>query len=201
MPKGSPIAYTQAQLDFIKSNCTLTRKDLTDLVNEKFNTNFSSDQILGLCKRNKWRTGRTGRFDKNHPSWNKGTKGICKKNITSFKKGSVPINKKPIGYERICSKDGYVYVKIAEPNVFKAKHRIIWEQHHGSIHDSDVISFKNLDRTDCRIENLILMRKAEMSVYCRKFSTKANSDNNLSYLLVTKLKHAIKTAEKDKELN
>ena len=192
MPKGSPIAYTQAQLDFIKSNCTLTRKDLTDLVNEKFNTNFSSDQISGLCKRNKWGTGRTGRFETNHPSWNKGTKGICKKNDGSFQVGSAPPNKKPIGHERICSKEGYIYVKVAEPNVFKAKHRLVWEAHHGPINKDNVITFKNLDRTDCRIENLLLMRKVEMFDYCKNFRSTAKPSTNLSYLLITKLQYQVK---------
>ena len=32
-----------------------------------------------------------------------------------------------------------------------------------------VIAFKNRDKTDCRIENLILMSKAEMVVYAKTF--------------------------------
>jgi hypothetical protein len=81
-----------------------------------------------LCTRNKWNTGRTGCFEKGDKPWNTGTKGVCKPNSGNFKSGQVSWNKKPVGYERICSKDGYVIVKVAEPNVFKLKHRIVWKK-------------------------------------------------------------------------
>ena len=46
---------------------------------------------------------------------------------TMFRKGNIPANHKPIGYERI-NVDGYVEVKVAEPNKFRLKHRIVWEE-------------------------------------------------------------------------
>lgn len=64
MPKGQAIKYTPEQLDYIKSNCNLGRKELTLKANLKFNTNFSVDSIKSLCTRNKWNTGRTGCFEK-----------------------------------------------------------------------------------------------------------------------------------------
>ena len=118
MAKGSAIHYSQEQLDFIKANCTLSRKDLTEKVNGVFGSEFSVDQIKSLCIRNKWKSGRTGCFEKGSKPWNTGTKGVCKPNSGNFKKGQISWNKKPVGYERICSKDGYVLIKTAEPNVF-----------------------------------------------------------------------------------
>jgi len=185
---AKPILYTAQQLDFVKSNCTLERKELTKRFNEKFNTNLSIDNISGLCKRNKWRTGRTGCFEKGRTPPNKGTKGLTGANRTSFKKGQSVWNTKPIGYERIDKKDGYVHIKIAEPNVFALKHRHEWEKHYGPVPDNHVVAFKNQDKTDCRIENLILMSKSEMVRYAQSFHKLANSETNETCLLMAKVK-------------
>lgn len=185
---AKPILYTAQQLDFVKSNCTLERKELTKRFNEKFNTNLSIDNISGLCKRNKWRTGRTGCFEKGRTPPNKGTKGLTGANRTSFKKGQSVWNTKPIGYERIDKKDGYVHIKIAEPNVFALKHRYEWEKHYGPVPDNHVVAFKNQDKTDCRIENLILMSKSEMVRYAQSFHKLANSETNETCLLMAKVK-------------
>jgi hypothetical protein len=37
-------------------------------------------------------------------------------------------------------------VKVAEPNVFKLKHRIVWEKANGPIPENHVIAFNNLDK-------------------------------------------------------
>ncbi|VXA55473.1 Bacteriophage phi 1.45-like protein [Acinetobacter proteolyticus] len=189
MPKGQAIKYTPEQLDYIKSNCSLGRYELTIDVNRKFNSDFTVDQIKSLCTRNKWNTGRTGCFEKGDKPWNTGTKGVCKPNSGNFKSGQVSWNKKPVGYERICSKDGYVIVKVAEPNVFKLKHRIVWEKLNGPIPDGQVVAFKNMDKTDCRIENLMLMTKAEMVRYSQNFYNLANSETNETCLLMAKVKN------------
>ncbi|MDO3665302.1 HNH endonuclease signature motif containing protein [Acinetobacter higginsii] len=188
MPRGQAIKYTPEQLDFIKSNCSLGRNELTAKVNLKFNKNFTVDQIKSLCTRNKWKTGRTGCFEKGDKPWNTGTKGLVKPNTGNFRSGQVAWNKKPIGYERICSKDGYVIIKIAEPSEFAHKHRVVWEKAYGPIPDGQVVAFKNMDKTDCRLENLILMTKAEMVRYSQSFHKLANSTTNETCLLMAKVK-------------
>ena len=189
MSKGTAIKYTPAQLDFIKSNCILGRKELTEKTNALFGTSFTVDQIKSLCKRKKWSTGITGCFEKGSKPWNTGTKGLTKANKTSFKKGRPTWNAKPIGYERICSKDGYVLVKTSEPSVFELKHRIVWEKEKGLIPEGYVVAFKNQDKTDCRIENLILMSKAEMVRYSQSYYELATPDSNESCLLMAKIKN------------
>ncbi len=184
---SKPINYTAEQLVFIQENCTLPRKELTETINAKFQTDFSYDQIKGLCTRNKWKTGRTGCFEKGNIPPNKGTKGLTGANKTSFKKGRPTWNARPIGYERICSKNGYVLVKTAEPSVFKQKPRIIWEKEKGPIPEGYVVAFKNMDRTDCRIENLMLMSKANMATYSKLYVKKANSETNETCLLMAQL--------------
>lgn len=189
MSKGAAIIYTQAQLEFIESNCVLGRKELTEKVNSKFGTSFAVDHIKSLCTRKKWNTGRTGYFEKGSIPVNKGTKGLTSANRTSFKKGQITWNKKPIGYERICSKDGYVLIKTAEPNLFDLKHRVVWIKANGDVPKDHVIAFKNQDRTDCRLENLILMSKAEMARFNQSFQRLATSESNESCLLMAKLKN------------
>ncbi|WP_335961676.1 HNH endonuclease signature motif containing protein [Acinetobacter haemolyticus] len=196
MPKGQAIKYTSEQLAYIQANCSKTRKELTLDVNLIFLTDFTVDQIKSLCTRNKWNTGRTGCFEKGDKPWNTGTKGVCKPNSGNFKKGQQTWNKKPIGYERICSKDGYVLVKVAEPNVFKLKHRVVWGKANGPIPENHVIAFNNLDKTDCRLENLTLMAKAEMVRYSQSFHKLATSETNETCLILAKVKNKIHQSKK-----
>ena len=79
---------------------------------------------------------------------------------TMFKKGNSPFNHREVGSERI-NVDGYIETKVAEPNVWRLKHRIIWEQHNGVISAGYNVQFKNHNTQDCRIENLYLISKAE----------------------------------------
>ena len=189
MTKGIAINYNQEQLDFIKSNCSMERKVLAEKVNTIFGTAFSVDQIKSLCTRKKWNSGRTGCFEKGSRPWNTGTKGLTSANKTSFQKGRPTWNAKPIGYERICSKDGYILIKTAEPSVFELKHRMVWEKDKGPIPEGYVVAFINQDKTDCRIENLILMSKAEMVRYSQSYYKLATPDSNEACLLMAKLKN------------
>lgn len=104
------------------------------------------------------------RFQKGHVPDNKGKKvspeTYAKLHPTMFKKGHRPINHREVGSERI-NVDGYIEVKVAEPNRWKVKHRVIWEQHNGAIPRGFNVQFKNHNPLDCRIENLYLISKAE----------------------------------------
>jgi len=80
------------------------------------------------------------------------------------------------------------HIKIAEPNVFALKHRHVWEKHFGPVPDKHVIAFKNQDKTDCRIENLILMHKSEMVRYSQSFHKLANPETNETCLIMAKVK-------------
>lgn len=83
----------------------------------------------------------------------------CK--ATMFKKGSVPPNHKPIGSERIDSKDGYVWVKVAEGlNCYRLKHRVVWEQHFGAIPKGMNVQFKDGNRLNLDVDNLELISKS-----------------------------------------
>ena len=105
-----------------------------------------------------------GRFPKGQIPHNKGKKmspeAYAKAAPTMFKKGHRPVNHKEIGSERV-NIYGYIEVKVAEPNKWKLKHRIIWEQVNGAIPKGHNVQFRNHNSLDCRIENLYLISKAE----------------------------------------
>ena len=104
------------------------------------------------------------RFHKGHTPQNKGKKVSPevyeKMSPTMFKKGHINENKREVGAERV-NVDGYIGTKVAEPNVWKLKHRIVWEQHNGVIPAGYNVQFKNHNPQDFRIENLYLISKAE----------------------------------------
>lgn len=104
------------------------------------------------------------RFTKGHIPDNKGKKlspeVYAKVARTMFKQGNEPVNRRKIGSERV-NVNGYLEIKVAEPNIWRLKHRVIWEQHNGSIPEGFNIQFKNHNPLDCRIENLYIISKSE----------------------------------------
>lgn len=114
-------------------------------------------------------------FKKGHISFNKGKKMppeiYEKAKATMFKKGNIPHNYKPVGSERV-NVDGYVEIKVGDPNRWRLKHRVIWEEANGEIPEGYNVQFKNGNSTDVRLDNLYLISKAEQmktenSIYAR----------------------------------
>ncbi len=167
-----PLLLTDEQVAFLRTRYRQVGiKEVTAEINERFGTSFSCEQIKAFATRYKILSGRTGCFEKGIVPWNTGTKGVCKPNSGTFKKGNVPGNIRPLGSERICSKDGYVLAKVAERNPytghatrFKAKHIVIWERAHGPVPDGFVINFIDGDRLHCSLDNLELVSRNE---HCR----------------------------------
>lgn len=90
---------------------------------------------------------------------------------TRFRKGHVPANHKPLGYERI-NRDGYTEVKVAEPNVFRLKHRMIWEEANGPIPEGCNIQFRDGNKRNITLGNLYIISRSEQlrtqnSIYSR----------------------------------
>jgi len=85
---------------------------------------------------------------------------IAKTAKTRFKKGNTPHNHKPVGYQRI-TQDGYIEIKTEEPNIFKLKHRLVWEKEFGEIPAGHNIQFKDGNRLNCELENLYIITRAD----------------------------------------
>lgn len=154
--------YTQEQFDFVRDNCTIDRGELVGLFNKKFGTEKTKMQLSGLCKRKGWLTGRTGRFEKGVASWAAGTKGLLKRNSGSFKKGIRPKNWKPVGSERVHSKNGYILIKTTEPNKWRLKQKVLWEKAHGEIPTDKVVFFKDGNPLNFLLDNLELVTRQEL---------------------------------------
>lgn len=138
------------------------RKEILDLMNEKFEYNFNLAQIESAIKRFGYNTGFNGQFKKGHKTWNKGTKGLTGINKTSFKKGHKPWNKKEVGSERT-DVEGYILVKVDEPSVWKLKHRIMYEKYHNvKLTQDDVIIFADQNKSNLEKDNLILITKNQL---------------------------------------
>lgn len=138
-------------------------KEIQELMNKKFNLNLTLNQIKGAIGRYKFNTGFTGQFKKGTEPWNKGKKGIwgkgCEK--TWFKKGNIPTNYRPVGSERV-NVDGYIEVKIAEPNKWRLKHQVVWEEHNGPIPEGHAVIFGDRNSQNLDINNLILVSRQQL---------------------------------------
>lgn len=187
MPKGIPIKYTEEMEEFLHEHKTMLRVEMTALFNERFGTNVSRRTLNAKCERIGALTGRSGQIRKGSKPWNLGKTGYMGANKTSFKKGNVTWNKKPIGHERI-TKDSYVEIKVAEPNVFKLKHRYLWEQEKGKIPNGCAIVFKNKDKQDCRLDNLALVTRGELARLNQSFAQYSTPETHESCILMAKIK-------------
>ena len=152
-----------------------SHKDILRLMSEKFNYDFTMTQITAAIKRYKLNTGRTGRYEKGRIPYNKGTKGIMKPNKTSFKKGDIPANHRKVGSERI-NVYGYTEVKVAEPNKWKLKHRVIYEEHYGEIPKNHNVIFADGNKLNLDINNLVLVNKDQLLVLNKNELIKDNAD-------------------------
>lgn len=169
-PKIQPLrVVSEEQAAFIREHYRHhSQKDLLALVNDRFGINLEAKQLRAFVRNHGILSGRTGHFPKGAEPWNKGKTGYMGPNRTSFKKGNRPHNTRYLGHERI-SKDGYIEVSVAERNPhtgfhrrYRLKHVYLWEQHNGPVPEGHAVVFKNGDRSDIRLENLMLLSRAEL---------------------------------------
>ena len=157
--------YEQEHIDFIKAHQGASAREMAELFTKHFNISVSINQMKGLMYRNRISSGKTGRFEKGHIPNSKGQKMSkeqyekCKS--TMFKKGHIPKNHREIGSERI-TKDGYIEIKIKEPNLWVLKHRLIYEKYYGEIPAGYSVIFGDGDKLNCNIDNLILVSRSEL---------------------------------------
>ena len=171
-PKGSYRVFTEEQAEFIRQayrTCSLA--ELTNLVNAKFKSEFTQQQLRSFTRNHCIRSGRNGRFEKGHVPANKGVKGWNaggRSVETRFKKGRPAheaSNYLPIGSTRL-TKDGYVERKVTDdPGLVPARrwvpeHRLMWEENHGPIPDKHVVVFLDGNKLNCDISNLRCVSRA-----------------------------------------
>lgn len=155
--------YTPEQRAFFEEN-TFGRsyRELQELFYKKFGVMLTLTQINSYIGNHKLTTGRTGRFPPGHVPANKGQKGRRCSPATEFKKGHTPQNWKPVGTEALRS-DGYTWVKVAEPNKWREKHRLLWEAANGPVPPGHALIFADGNKQNITLENLILVTRAQLA--------------------------------------
>lgn len=158
--------FTPEQIAWLTANrYELNNKEVVKQFNQHFNLNLVQHQVTQACIRRGIKH-KSGGFEKGHVTWNKGLNGVNGTSSTTFKKGQVTVNIMPIGTERL-TKEGYIDIKIADPNVWAPKHRHIWEQAHGKLNSSQIIVFLSDDKEDFSLSNLALVNRSEMAALNR----------------------------------
>jgi len=109
------------------------------------------------------------------------TEALVQMEKTQFKKGHTPSNTKEIGTERI---NEYGYAEIKTHSGYKLKHRVVWEQHNGAIPKGYNIQFKDKNHSNCVIENLYIISRAEQMK--NENSVRARYPKEIQEVIMTK---------------
>ena len=154
---------TPEQAEFVKENVKgVSNADLAQMVNERFGLNLTAKQMNTYKKNHKLKSGLDGRFKPGSVPHNKG-KNIGGYEPTQFKKGHKPANHRPVGSERV-NVDGYVELKIAEPNKWILKHKHIWQLENGPMPKGHAIIFGDGDKRNFDIDNLLLVTRKQLLI-------------------------------------
>jgi hypothetical protein len=176
-------AYTPEQISFLVDHSHLDYAQVVALFNEKFNTDKTVKKIALACSRNGFHCKKNARP--------KGLKRHYKNGSPShFKKGCEPNTRSEIGTERVRPKDGYIEIKTSRG--WEMKQRVIWEREKGEIPKGYVVFFKDLNRQNCRIENLICVPRGVVTIANRFFQFKSYPrEAHETVFLMAHLKHKL----------
>ncbi len=183
--------YTKEELDFIRKNAPGRRyKEIVEMFNKKFERQIDAKKLKYTLRNHGISTGLTGRFEKGVTPHNKGKKYPGTGNKTTFRKGATPHNKMKVGEDTITT-DGYVKTKIAEPDVWEYKHKLIWKEKNGPIPEGHSVIFADGNRMNLDIDNLLLVSKAELLMLNRKKLISENSELTKTGLNVVKVMNKV----------
>ena len=152
-----------------------------------------------------------GRFVKGQTSWNKGRRWSDfmppesqeRSRATCFKRGNLPHNalRNPIGTEHVDSKDGYVWVKIAEHKTdsrsahdnWRQKHHLVWERANGRpVPPHTMIVFADRDKRNFDPANIVAVPRDLWGVISRQ---------HLAYHDAESLRTCMSVARLQREMN
>lgn len=175
-------------------------REIQKAFTERFGWEISVGQVDSYIGNHHLNTGRTGRFQKGNEPYNKGKKGACAAGCekTWFRTGHIPANYRPVGSERV-SADGYIEVKVADPNKWKPKHRIVWESVNGKIPEGYILIFRDNDKTNTDIDNLLPVRRGTHAVLNHTGLCEYTGAFKETAVYIAELKAATSRAKKQKE--
>lgn len=152
MPKPyQPFKLSEAR--FIQASfLTLTDKQ----IGEKLGRTAAS--IQNFRKRNGWRKPKG--FATGHKPWNTG-KPVRLNPAGEFRKGNTPPNSKQEGAISVMAVSSGRYYHIKLNGEWVRLHRHMWQQAHGPIPAGYIVTFRNGDTLDCRMDNLECISRGE----------------------------------------
>lgn len=157
--------FSKEEQEFIRNNAKgIDTEKLTEILNKKFNTNYPRYKVYRWKKRNGIKSGVN----------------------TKFKKGNKPHNYKPIGSEFVSS-EGYTFIKVGEPSVWKHKTTVIYEKEYGPIPDGYCVVFADQDKTNFSLDNLILVRNKDKLIAKNRHLLFENKELTKTGLLIAQL--------------
>lgn len=196
--------YPQGMYEYIRDNSWgVSSKEMAEKVKELFGYEMTPTCMKQFRQRHGIKSGVTGWFRKGRAP---GTKGktieeICKHDpeklarvrATQFKKGDRPVNEMPVG-TIVVSSDGYkLRKKQMEGTIWERwefLHRAVWEEHNGPIPEGMMITFKDSNKLNCDIDNLMMITKGENSALTRYGYRFEDPDLTEAGLAVVRLKQA-----------
>lgn len=173
--------WSKRQVDYLRRHyATQPTQDIAERLHRSVKSIYGKAKELGLSKDPSYFSelgtrlcqhpnSAFYRFKPGHQPANKGKRveqfmsagGMARFRANQFKPGNQPHNTKPVGYERACKKDGYIYLKVADGQPMQLKHRYVWQQHYGEIPEGMIVVFRDGDHTNCDISNLELISREE----------------------------------------
>ncbi len=165
--------YLKIHEDFLRKHETTPRKELTELFNAKFKVQVSIKGLSQKCRKLGLVCPNNGCFKKGSIPANKGKKGLTGANKTSFAKGNVPLSTRKVGTistRKDKNERPYMHIKVAEPNKWQMLHVYIWETKHGKIPKGYCVIFKDKDTLNPRLDNLMLVSRAELARLNQKYA-------------------------------
>lgn len=204
--------YPKGMYEFIRDNSRgVNASDMAKMTNEKFGTNWTEGGMSQFRRRHRIKSGLTGQFEKGCVPQNKGKtlEEICKHDpekiarvkSTQFSKGHVPANRLPVG-AIVMNSFGYLLRKKSSEGAqwdrWEFLHRTVWEEHNGPIPDGMYVAFKDGNKTNCDIDNLMLITRAENAQLTQLGFRSEDPELTGTGLNVIRLANAVKEKRKAK---
>lgn len=165
--KGRRLKYSDAEIAWLRENCTLELGEYHRQFVAKFGReDVTPAKLHSLRKREGFKTGRTGQFEKGSVPANKGKKCPPGKGgrhpnarATQFKKGQLPHTYRGPGHVSL-GDDGYWWIVVERKNPWTGAattrthlHRWRWEKAHGPVPDGMVLKCLDGDRLNTEPAN------------------------------------------------
>lgn len=130
--------YTDEQKKFVKYyGPGRSNSEFTEMFNDKFGTSKTEQQMSNIKRYLKVKSGTVG----------------------GIKKGSPGLRRLPTGTTKV--RNGFTEIKVLQPDTWRLLHHLIWEEYNERpVPDDHIVVFKDGDRTNFDIENLLCVEKA-----------------------------------------